>query len=156
MHLHRRGERRRSTSTNSWLQTAWWSPLLIISFEHGADYICYGLSRFITTFDSAAALGRHNEVAARFIGLFSRGVFFRWGLFWDGSAQMELFGTKQRMGAVSSQSTLYNEKRSCMVVDQHLHIGVLSGSFASSRHRLRISRFPASDARKGRAHYTPS
>ncbi len=38
-----------------------------ILLEHGADYICYGLSRFSTTFDSAAALGRHNEVAARFI-----------------------------------------------------------------------------------------
>jgi hypothetical protein len=37
-------------------------------FEHGADYICYGRSRFLTTFDSAAALGRHNEVAARFVG----------------------------------------------------------------------------------------
>jgi hypothetical protein len=40
-------------------------------------------------------------------------------------------GPSNGTAAVSSQSTLYNEKRSGMVVDQHLHIGVLSGSFAS-------------------------
>jgi hypothetical protein len=53
------------------------------------------------------------------------------GFVWVGLHRWTFSGTEQRMGAVSSQSTLYNEKRSCMVVDQHLHIGVLSGSFAS-------------------------
>jgi hypothetical protein len=47
----------------------------------------------ITTFNSAAVLGRHDEVAARFIGFFQLGVFLDG--FWD---YLCTDGTKQLVG----------------------------------------------------------
>ena len=63
----------------------------------------------VTTFDSAAALGRHNEVAARVIGFFQLGVLldgFRDGFCTDGTKQQ--VGVDERCGSFSTFD--YNEK----------------------------------------------